>query len=156
MRDVFCGLDFVARVIKRRQERNKHTRKENNIHFEIVSKNIISLCIDIQELLEYKHKNDFFFSGGKNKHVHYSPKCKTGSHFLNNNLESPRPPNFRGASIFFSTKGTVSGLQVSRPNSRALRKGCRRTTNQLPTNHQRRPFLPERAIKTCYLPLRGR
>lgn len=156
MRDVFCGLDFVARVIKRRQERNKHTRKENNIHFEIVSKNIISLCIDIQELLEYKHKNDFFFSGGKNKHVHYSPKCKTGSHFLNKNLESPRPPIFRGASIFFSTKGTVSGLQVSRPNSRALRKGCRRTTNQLPTNHQRRPFLPERAIKTCYLPLRGR
>lgn len=65
MRDVFCGLDFVARVIKRRQERNKHTRKENNIHFEIVSKNIISLCIDIQELLEYKHKNDFFCSGGK-------------------------------------------------------------------------------------------
>lgn len=153
MRDVFCGLDFVARVIKRRQERNKHTRKENNIHFEIVSKNIISLCIDIQELLEYKHKNDFFFSGGKNKHVHYSPKCKTGSHFLNNNLESPRPPNFRGASIFFSTKGTVSGLQVSRQVP-SVEEGL--PTNQLPTNHQRRPFLPERAIKTCYLPLRGR
>lgn len=154
MRDVFCGLDFVARVIKRRQERNKHTRKENNIHFEIVSKNIISLCIDIQELLEYKHKNDFFCSGGKKINMSTTRQnakqapiswIRTSNHLGRRTFEVP--------AFFFSTKGTVSGLQVSRQVP-SVEEGL--PTNQLPTNHQRRPFLPERAIKTCYLPLRGR